>query len=289
MSAPLIGPIGYATRVVDHGDPQHKWNLVVLGDGYKMGQLPTFGKHVKRFTDALRATPPFGANWSAINVFRIDVASRDSGAKNPKTQTCKQGTGTNPTTYFSATFCSPWGNVSIERLLTVDSGLAMAIATQLVPQAHQVLVLVNSRKYGGSGVAGVAACSMDRDAFKVAVHEMGHSAFDLADEYADPDVNPPAPTQEPIQPNITICTSRANLKWGLIPQGTPVPSWRNSDCGNFPNTAPPAGVTVGAFEGGGLSRCGVFRPSEACLMRHLGEPFCRVCSRVIEDKLKHYI
>src|SRR3954470_1735570 len=70
----------HAVSVVNNGLPQQKWNLVVLGDGYRDVELGDFHTHVDDFVETLRATPPFGANWSAINVYRIDVASNESGA-----------------------------------------------------------------------------------------------------------------------------------------------------------------------------------------------------------------
>jgi hypothetical protein len=278
-----------ATPVVKNGDPREKWNLVVLGDGYRANQIASFRRHVKDFAATLQATPPFDALWPAINVYRINVTSTDSGADDPKDPKECGGTGAKRTTYFDATFCSPWGDKYLARLLTVDSAFALAIAKDRVPRTHQVLVIVNSKKYGGSGVGGVAVCSKDPQGFRVAIHEIGHSAFHLADEYDDPDL--PTPAREPPEPNITIKATRANGKWGdLIKQRTPVPSSRNSPrCGNFAAIEPfPAG-DVGAFEGGGYSACGVFRPAAACRMRHTDDKFCPACVRVIRKTLNEFL
>ena len=94
---------------------------------------------------------------------------------------------------------------------------------------------------------------------------MGHSAFSLGDEYEEPGLA--APASEPLYPNITISTLRANGKWGdLIQQATLVPSSRNPGCGNFAVLAAAPAGAVGAFEGGGHSVCGVFRPAAQCRM-----------------------
>jgi len=282
----------HAISVVNNGPPQQKWNLVVLGDGYRedahVQELDDFHRHVDDFVDTLRATRPFDANWSAINVYRIDVTSPDSGADDPAE--CAGGTGATPTTFFDATFCSRWGTQRFDRLLTVDGGKARYIAKNRLPQMHQVLVIVNSPKYGGSGGSGnvAAVCSVAPEAFRVAIHEMGHSAFSLADEYEEP--GQAAPTSEPLQPNITISTSRANAKWGdLIQQSTLVPSSRNPDCGSFAAVAEAAAGAVGAFEGAGHSVCGVFRPAATCRMRDYDDPFCRVCERVIDLTLRTFL
>jgi hypothetical protein len=279
---------GDVTVVVNNGDPKKRWNLVVLGDGYKQDELANFQTDVTTFAAALQATPPFDAMWPAINIYRVDVASSASGADDPKEPTFEcDGTGANPTTYFNAKFCSPWGNQRLNRLLTVDSAKATYIANNRLKQKHQALVIANSVKYGGSGDPQVAVCSKDPEAFRVAIHELGHSAFSLADEYDDP--NLAAPTSEPVQPNITISESRNNGKWGdLIQQSTPIPSSRNPPCGSFAGPPAPAGA-VGAFEGAGHSVCGVFRPAATCLMRDLNDPFCPVCKRMIERTLKPFL
>ncbi len=287
------GTAGALAQVVHHGDPQDKWNLVVLGDGYRACQLADFHGHVEGFADTLKATPPFDAMWSAINVYRVDVTSPDCGADDPHDPTdCKEGTGAHPTTYFNASFCSLWGGQRLDRLLTVDSETATYLANVRLQQTHQALVIVNSSKYGGSG-GGVAVCSVAPEAFKVAIHEIGHSAFQLADEYEEPHFA--APTGEPQEPNITISASRTNAKWGdLIQQETPVPSSRNPGC--VPGFEGPAAAAdavgadaVGAFEGAGSSLCGVFRPAARCRMRELNDLFCPVCKRVIELTLQTFV
>jgi IgA Peptidase M64 len=275
------GSVGEAIPVVNNGDPRRKWNLVVLGDGYQPDELVDFRRAVDGFCTTLRATPPFGAMWSAINVYRIDVISPESGADDPRE--CG-GKGKNPTTFFDATFCSPWGGQRLDRLLTVDSRRAKDIAKDRLPQTHQVLVIVNATKYGGSG-GGVAVCSMAPEAFNVAIHEIGHSAFHLADEYDD-DPGVPAPRGEPVQPNITISDSRENPKWDDLIQGTtPVPSSRNAGCRGAATIAGVPQDAVGVFEGAGHSRCGVFRPADRCRMRATNDLFCPVCARVIQRTL----
>lgn len=278
------GTVGALAQVVNNGDPKRKWNLVVLGDGYRGSELAQFHGHVKDFADTLKATPPFNAMWSAINVYSVDVTSPDSGADDP---TDCGGTGANPTTYFNASFCSRWQGQRLDRLLTVNSTKATNIANGMLQQKHQALVIVNSTKYGGAG-GGVAVCSVAPEAFKIAIHEIGHSAFQLADEYDEPHLA--APAGEPMQPNVTISTSRANGKWGdLIQQATPVPSSRNPGCGPGPEGPAAPADAVGAFEGAGHSGCGVFRPAATCRMRMLNDPFCSVCKRVIERTLKPFL
>ena len=122
-----------AIPVVNNGDPRRKWNLVVLGDGYQANELNDFRTHVNDFADTLHATRPFDANWAAINVYRIDVTSTDSGADDPAA--CG---GRAPIRRRTSTpLLQPWGNQRLDRLLTVNSAKAKYIAKQRLPQTHQ--------------------------------------------------------------------------------------------------------------------------------------------------------
>jgi hypothetical protein len=71
------------TKILDHGDPALRWNLVLLGDGYQSGQIAQFTSDVANIVAKIQAEPPFDSLWNAINLYRIDVASSDSGAADP--------------------------------------------------------------------------------------------------------------------------------------------------------------------------------------------------------------
>ena len=177
MSASDGRVIGTA-KIVDHGPAAARWNAVVLSEGYRESELGQFAGDAQRFADALLATTPFDENERAINVFRVDVASTDSGADDP--EACG-GTGATPATFFDATYCG----AGIDRLLLVDTETVMETASDAVPEWHVAVVIVNATKYGGSGAAGVPVYSLAADAEKIAIHELGHSGFGLADEYCE--------------------------------------------------------------------------------------------------------
>ena len=134
------GSIGSMVKVVDHGPANARWNLVVLGDGYRAAELAKYHSDVDAFINDIRTTPPYDELWCGVNVYRIDVTSTDSGADEP---TDCGGPGTTPRTYYDATFCSDWGGTKLERLLTVDNARAQADAVARLPQTRQVLVIVN--------------------------------------------------------------------------------------------------------------------------------------------------
>jgi hypothetical protein len=290
------GSIGATTKIVDHGPDSLRYNVVVLGDGYQTAELTQYHGHAQAFADALRAAAPFGDMWCGINVHRIDVTSLDSGADDPAT--CGDGSagaGRIARTYFDSTFC---GGGAIRRLLTCDSGSAQAVATVRVPQAHAIVVIVNSPIYGGSG-GSVATFSTHPDAVEIALHELGHTAFGFADEYeyyagcgsgeTGHDVYAGG---EPIEPNVTRNVMRPTLKWAssLTSQTDALPTTHNALCSQCdPQPNPREADYVGLYEGARYMHCGVYRPSFDCRMRRLGKPFCAVCQRTIRDALAPFL
>ena len=273
------------TKVVDHGSETDRWDLVILGDGYQASELATYHQDVENFLTEFRVTPPFNELFCGINVHRVDIVSTDSGADEPTVSGDCSSASTTPRTFLDAKFCSLFAGSPLERLLTVDSTRALAIATAAVPLRNQVLVIVNSSKYGGSGGA-VAICSTQSSSAKIAIHEMGHSAFGLADEYGGNGSGTPA--GEPPQPNATRDTNRATNKWrDLVAATTPMPSSCDSTCTSstcVPPATPPAAGAVGTYEGAVYSNCNTYRPLPSCYMRDYS-PFCPVCSRVIRQTL----
>src|SRR5262249_31723272 len=146
---------------------------------------------------------PFGEMMSAINVFRVDVQSTDSGADDPVVS--DGGTNARARTFFDATF----GSFGVRRLLTVNNNTVLATARRAVPEFRMSVVIVNSTVFGGSG-GQVAAFSRALSAPETALHEMGHSAFSLADEYeylrgcnTGETGHDQFPGPEPVEPNVT--------------------------------------------------------------------------------------
>jgi hypothetical protein len=285
------GSIQGVTKIVDHGPDSARWNLVILGDGYQSGQLTTYAADALALVNKLQATAPFDKLWPAINVHRVDVSSTDSGAADP---VACGGTGATPKTYFDATFC---GDGQIQRLLTVNTSTARSVATAQVPQVHMSIVIVNSTIYGGSG-GPVAVFSKAANAVEIAIHEMGHTGFGLADEYeyfagcfSGETGHDSYTGTEPAQPNVTANANRATIKWSsLIAGGTAVPTTSNANCAQCDTQSSPVPAnTVGAFEGARYFHCGLYRPQFDCRMRKLGDPFCAVCEEVIRSTLSPFV
>jgi hypothetical protein len=159
-----------------------------------------------------------------------------------------------------------------------------------VPEWHAILLLVNSTVYGGGGGA-IATSSLAPGALEIALHELGHSAFGLADEYEywagcgiDTDrANHPA--GEPSEVNVT--TTLTPLKWSaLVASGTAIPTTSNANCAVCdPQGNPMAAGAVGAFEGAHYYHCGAWRPQFNCKMRALNHDWCAVCRKRISTVL----
>ncbi|WP_432513058.1 M64 family metallopeptidase [Kineococcus sp. SYSU DK001] len=290
------GTVTGSTKVVDHGADADRYVFAVMGDGFTAAEQPAFQTACTGFTTALQATRPFDAVWNQINVHRIDIESHQSGADNPLAcgdGSAPTGGATTADTYLDARYC---GDGSIRRLLTVDSGLAQTTANARVPGWDVIVVIVNHAEYGGSGGGKVAVYSVAADALEVALHELGHSAYGLADEYEyyqgcssgetdhDTYTGP-----EPGEPNVTAVSDRSTLKWRhLVASATPVPTTTNPDCTTCDTQANPVGANdIGAFAGAKYFHCGLYRPAHDCLMRTVGSslPFCAVCQEAIKAEI----
>jgi hypothetical protein len=285
------GTVVGVTKIVDNGPDAQRWNLVILGDGYQPAELATYATDAQNFVDCLKTTPPFDTLWPAINVHRVDVSSTDSGADDPAA--CR-GSGATAKTYFDAKFC---GDGRTRRLLTVNNTSARTVATAQVPQMHMTIVIVNSTIYGGSG-GDIAVFSKADNAEEIGIHEMGHTAFGLADEYdylagctsgeTGHDVYSGG---EPGEPNVTTNIDRATIMWAtLIAASTAVPTTSNADCTQCdPQTSPVPPGTIGAFEGARYFHCGIYRPEFNCRMRKLNNPFCAVCQQAIKQTISPFL
>jgi IgA Peptidase M64 len=292
------GHIVGVTKIVDHGADSQRYNLVILGDGYRLSELDRYHADVQRLIDTLKATDPFGDLWPGMNVHRVDVASTDSGADDPAT--CgdgSTGSGMTAKTCFDSTFCGG-ADHQIRRLLTCDSTSARQVAETQVPEVHVTMVMVNSSEYGGSG-GEVATLSTHPASAEIALHEMGHTAFGFVDEYesyAGCDSGETGHDHytggEPVEPNVTSNADKSTIKWKsvLTAQADDLPTTRNADCARCdPQPNPKGADYVGAYEGARYFHCGCFRPSFNCRMRALNNPYCGVCRQVIRDNLAPFL
>ena len=288
------GQVFDKTLLLDHGSPEFRFNLLLMSEGYQEMELPTYQADAQELMAGLLNEAPFDAIdvESALNIWRVDVSSSQSGADDPAD--CEGGTGAVVATYFDAKFCTD----GVPRALTVNNGTAFLVASSYQEPFQYILILVNSDKYGGATILPVSAVSRGTpDWVRAATHEMGHGAFDLADEYShvsDCDAVEPDHWQfngvEPARPNITAVVGLNGLKWAaLVDPSTLVPTTSNPDfteCDSQPSPVPPG--TVGEFDGAGTYHSGLYRPEFDCRMRTYTTNFCAVCRQRIREVLKPF-
>lgn len=283
------GTVLGTTKVVDHGADESKWCLLIAGDGFTSSEQSAFQSAVDDLVVYLEDHLTGAVNWEKVNVIRLDVESDESGVDSPNCD------GTTVDTYFDASLCSK----NLDRALTVNETVAIDTANAQFPEWDAMLVLCNTTVYGGAERGGVGASSLDPSQGKdIAMHELGHCAFGLADEYnyikgcdhdggagddlGAQDIYPNA-SGEPVEPNVTNDTF--TLKWAsLVATGTSIPTTTNADCTECDPQLSPDGI-VGAFEGAYHYHCNIWRPEFNCKMRQIAQPYCAVCDSHIGNVL----
>jgi hypothetical protein len=202
-------------RLVDHGDPADRWDVVIIGDGFREDDIAAYDDASRRVTQAILTAPPFCDVASAINVHQVNVISHESGVSD----LCS---GVVVDTFFAARSCVG----GLDRRIGADKALARQIVTETVPHADAIILLVNTAAYGGSGGGGVAVVSLHPQSADIALHELGH-VLGLADEYpALSDCADPGGIyvgDEPAAPNVSRYGD--GRKWATHPDGrNPTPN-----------------------------------------------------------------
>ncbi len=228
------------TTLHDNGPVDNRVDIVFVGDGYTVADLPDYEQHVNNILAGFFAENPFDAYEPYFNVHRVDVISNESGVD-------EEGGPLRDTAldmYYSN-----------GRRLLINIGKARDAASN-APDEDQILALANSTTYGGVAwytleigtVVGNHSLSKE-----VALHEFGHSFGNLADEYVDS--SSPYTGSDPWLANVSIYTAAEQTslqtKW-----------YRWLD---LPN--------VDTFEGAYYRATGIYRPTVSSKMRSLNRPF----------------
>jgi len=221
--------------VMYHGSPDTCINIVILGDGYLEGQLDKFSADADSMVSELFKVTPFGNYVKYFNTFSIRVPSS------------QQGAAMHPDSLIDNYFGSTFYFADIERLLVpTNESRIVSVLAENFPRYDQVIMLVNSAKYGGSG-GWVCTASLHPDVNELVFHELGHSFTGLADEYWAGKIY----AAESI--NMTQETDVELLRWR---------NWYGDlGVGHYPYEEAPTW----------------FRPHQQCKMRYLGKPYCAVC------------
>ncbi len=231
----------------------NRLDLVFVGDGYTAGELGQYAADVDNVVANFFVFEPFITYEPYFRITRVDVVSNESGVDNDPSQ------GINRDTALDMAF---WC-FNIERLLCVNVGKAYNAANAGASDVDQLLAVANSSKYGGAGYPGNnlgTLSGQNGDSVQVAIHELGHSLGNLADEYTYG--GPSNWTDgEPPEANNSIYTaaemSAMETKWW---------QWAGYSDSRFDSP-------VGNYEGAHYSQTGIYRPSNNSMMRALNRKF----------------
>ncbi len=247
--------------VQNNGPRSERINLVFLSEGYTTADMPNFATHVSNAVNFLFTKEPWAQYRSYCNVYRIEIASNESGCDNGATS----GVNGVRDTYFSSGFNTP----SVTQLLTLagtGNSRAYTLLNTHVPEYDLSVVIVNDTKYGGAG-GGVAVASVHSASAAVVEHEIGHSFALLTDEY-DTEYLIYTPGE---RSNTTAQTTRNLIRWNhWIDATTPIPT---PETGTYNSLA-------GLFEGSMYRTSGWYRPHNDSLMRNLN----RACGQINREQ-----
>jgi len=256
-------------KILYSGEPSHKIDIAILAEGYTENEMDKFLKDAKRLTDSLFVVAPFSQMKEYFNIYALKTPSVESGTDIP-------GEHIYHNTLYNSTFYT----FDISRYLTTSDMKAIHDMAAVVPY-DQIIILVNSSRYGGGGFYNyVTVCSSDHKLSpNVFVHEFGHGFAGLADEYYTSEVAYEDYYNlkvEPWEPNLTTMVDFSSKWKNMIDASTPVPTPRNAKYES----------KVGAFEGGGYISKGIYSPMEDCRMKsNITSSFCPVCQRAIKESI----
>jgi len=233
-------------------------NLVFMGDGYTSLELDKFITDATNFSNSLFSQSPFLEYTDYFNTYAIKVISNESGTDHPGTATDVTEPHNIPVKSVDTYFSTSFDVGGFHRLLyTYDSATIYNVLADNLPEFDQPIIIVNSSEYGGAG-GPYATSSTGLDANEIVIHEIGHSLFDLKDEYFDSSII----FQEKI--NMTQESDPSLVKWK---------NWvGTNNVGIYPYGASGIEATWN-------------RPHQRCKMRYLGDPFCSVCKEGIIEKI----
>lgn len=256
------------------GTTKNMVNLVILSDGYTHEQLGKFVKDAGNFKEYLFNQSPYNLYRAYFNVFIIKVPSLESGVKHDhNVSDCPTAEGadtlavtnnqvpykkyvpkSNPNNYFGSSF----DNGGLHRLVIAKNQQAIReVLNANLPEYTQTIILANSPYYGGSGGVFPTA-TVNKASNEIAIHELGHSFANLADEY---------------WAGIQYLGESLNQTQSASLDQVPWKKWLGTP-------------DIGVFGYGAKAPHSVwYRPSEFCKMQYLIAPFCSVCTEGIIEKI----
>ena len=237
------------TTIQKTGADRNRFVLVVLGDGYTKSQQGTYAGHAERLMNTLFTVSPYKQYKKLFNIYRVDVASSQSGVSGAAGRN-----STKRTALGSHFYCD-----GVERLLCANEKAAGQYAAKASNDVDAIAVVANTKKYGGSGGPLTTVAGGNAGAGQILPHEMGHTTGKLGDTYGYPYGTAKGGPNPPYR-NVSTHAKTAMRK-------------RKADWYRWLNTKSPSGGRISTYQGANYYKKGYYRPSKDSLMRTLGKRF----------------
>ena len=259
------------------GPPEKSVDVLFVGDGYLAGDLKSkywtdVDRCAKRFLDVM----PFALFRKRINVRGALLASKERGCDSARDQDVVD-------TALDSSFDTKSG-----RLLAFRNDARLAEVVRDAGATDVVFVMVDTERFGGGGTVlssiqvrgrdlpAPTYAAQDTTSFLIAVHELGHSFADLADEYVNEQDSHryklPTNGEDLSDANVTLS---GHFDAATFAKLQTTVKWRHS------LSLPGAKEREWLHEGGYYRAKGVWRPWKTCMMLEHGKPFCPVCDEEV--------
>ncbi|HSL83024.1 MAG TPA: M64 family metallopeptidase, partial [Thermoanaerobaculia bacterium] len=77
------GSVLSITKIQDNGPDTARFNIVIMGDGFTAAEMATYETRAQQVVDAFNAEVTYGACGGAVNFYRVNVESDESGSDKP--------------------------------------------------------------------------------------------------------------------------------------------------------------------------------------------------------------
>ncbi|WP_308232458.1 peptidase M64 N-terminal domain-containing protein, partial [uncultured Prevotella sp.] len=153
------------TTIQQAADTTRCIHIAYVAEGYKKDEMNVFVDDAKIATEALFEHEPFKSMRNRFNIVAVESPSVDSGTSEPSKGIWRNtALGSHFDTFYSDRYLT---TLNLKSLHDVLAG---------TPYEH-IIVLVNTKEYGGGGILNSYNLSMTHHPMykQVVVHEFGHS------------------------------------------------------------------------------------------------------------------
>lgn len=302
VNPPATCPQVYRVAAAAGGSPS--LDILFLADGFEAHELDRYRCAVQKVSRGILGVEPFRQYDCRFNIYRMDLADPDGAGGIPGPESCDEacgGSSVAPTGWgcdpvaslpvFDDDQIPTCGEASLHAELCHEGKYCRFLWPTLEGQSKVidfaacmdrtpdvVIVLVNTGTFGGGGfdvgdlpVTVISLSGITSDGtWQLLAHELGHSVFDLLDEYED--------WVEGVtyHSNRNLATEAekdaGDYLWRELCEGGSC----EVVCRNALDDVGPD--TVALVEGGFYRTCGVYRATKRCRMSSTSENACAACN-----------